>query len=58
MNIIDVLLFALATGFLFWIIAMAWEEWRRKALSEITLATLAIALAISAIVTLSVFDAL
>lgn len=58
MSIIDVLLFALATVFLFWIIAVAWEEWRKKALSEITLATLAVALTFTAIVTLSVLDTL
>ena len=58
MNIIDVMLFALAIGFLFWICATAWEEWRKESLSELTLVAVSVGIFFAWIVGLSIFDAL
>lgn len=58
MNFIDVMLFAIAIGVTFWLGANAWEEWRGKALSEITLVFLSAGIFVSWLLFLSMFDAL
>ena len=58
MNIIDVTLIAIALGLFFWIVITAWEEWRQKALSELTIVAVLASTFFLWIVGLSAFNAL